>query len=274
LHRSCAVRQTANNWLLKPKSKIFCRPFSHFHIFTIKALTIIKSCQNPLNVLDLPPPPQNIMLFYSIHGEIAMSHTKHITLAVMASATLAACGGGGTSTPDAAATAATPYVGTWKTACDQGMARVDSAGSAYLKGYRTIVVTASSANTLVFNMVDKDFATTDTACSGAVIATIESSATVTIDAAATIGGQTVDKMTYVNAGASKLVSGNVTMTSGFPSVLTQINGYYYIAGTFRADPAQKGLIRVNSNQMFLDDGTGTASVYPTGMDPLAYATKI
>jgi hypothetical protein len=200
-----------------------------------------------------------------------MFKSHHFAIVTSAIFALSACGGGGASSDNSAiaptALATDAYKGTWQfgpCASDTTGIRVGSAAGAPTYQIQTYTSTANTATSVTFIRTIKTYAPTDTTCAGtAVMTQTLTPQTITFSGTAVVSGQTYDKVVATSGEQmGSLVSGGVTMTSGFGTGAMTINGYYLPANYFtqNTSPASTSTsyMRATSTQLFTYD---TANIF-------------
>jgi hypothetical protein len=206
-----------------------------------------------------------------------MLKMSHITLALIAVATLAACGGGSntSNTTQQATLATAAYAGTWKNltdVCELSDVKVANATGANLREDYFYTFTPLTDTSVSAVATLKLFAPTDTTCAGAVVATRTLSPfTFNFTGTAPFNGQVFDKFQVSPSSlttTSFVLGGFTASNSNLGSSATTINGYYFPAGYFDPEPqtGALGYLRATSTNLFCDNDTGTLTAYPTGVD--------
>jgi hypothetical protein len=200
---------------------------------------------------------------------------------------LCACGGGSSDPLISAPVTVNPPVtlatdsfkGSWVGGCASSEAKVGSINGIPLFQQAYLSSTSNSNSSITYSVSIKFFAGADSNCSGSVVGVIGTETftplTFTFDGQTTISGQVVEKVT-----SSTLSSQNITMygsTVAVSSINTgsvySLNNVFFPVGYFSNEPSEKGLLRVDGTQLFCDDGSGTATVYPTGITALPCFVK-
>ncbi len=215
-----------------------------------------------------------------------MLKINQLTLALCASATLVACGGGGssgdsTAAPVPAVLATAAYGGNWKDVCRVGDSSFMNSANVNMNGQYFVTITPLSDTTFSVVETVKHFAPSDMTCTGNSVAITQTKApaTFTVVGTTTIGGQVVDKITGPAESATvSLVSGAISITgSSLNATTVSLNGYSIAGITLAGDTAPtKGLLRATATSLYCgDSSTQTAATsFPTAMRATACYTKI
>lgn len=214
-------------------------------------------------------------------------NSKHIRFALAAAtiATLAACGGGGGGGGDAgdagdasvagsSPAAADPidkYMGTFVSNCrapDPGVT-LSAGGSTLQTQWTWSTPTKVSATKATFVLTLRTYASKD--CSGQAYSTLtvpaDGNTYMQVDGTATIGTQTVDKMTF----------GEGVYFPGFSAQTITINGVRYAGSPFtdRTPQTYKNISLLQGNAFYGGDISKPkdAQGYPTVLDTTPSATK-
>jgi hypothetical protein len=196
---------------------------------------------------------------------------------MLSSAFLISCGGSqGASTNQVEA-----YKGFWLGGCGLSEAYSPGLSPKLFKYQRAqLVSTQNTSTSITYELSIDYFGDALSDCQAPKNASIKfSPLTFTFDGTTQIGSQTVDKATL-----SALTAVSITLNNQSPIDISNINpssvhtfyavdlvtgGQYGViefpANYFQSDQSEKALFRVASTQMFCDDGSGNATVYPTGM---------
>ena len=209
-----------------------------------------------------------------------MKRFKPVVASLLSVAVLAACGGGGGASNDNSVSpneATAKYIGTWTTAgCFESGTINDATTQALANTKETFVFTRLSGTKLSVANITTVYASSDSACSGTPLGTIESTGatqssytsgsfgvkssngenSLTIDGTATVSNLTVDQITSVASSLTNFAS-KATVTAGSG------NRFTFQAGDFGASTS-KSIARVAGNELTV--GVGSGATYPTVLD--------
>ena len=187
---------------------------------------------------------------------------------VAMTATLAACGGGGTAAPAGSPapatgnTGANAYVGSWAFPCQlSDEIKIGTAPAYVAFGLRNIA--ASNASTFAGQGQEQIF--DNAQCSGAAKATHNWSISFAIAGTIDAKGKLADKVTVTEGAVGGGLSAVGTVT---------LNGITYPGNYFTRTSVSKDLLRVEGTQLFAGTDVLDAMGFPTEIDPAPIATKL